>query len=94
MIALARALSSYNGALLIVSHDRYLIRRVIEGQLDFDDDQGATSASDNQTQSDADGLTRRDVFVLKAGKLQLQKNGVDQFEASLQKRVNKLLAPG
>ncbi|KAF3481102.1 ATP-binding cassette sub-family F member 3 [Arthroderma uncinatum] len=90
VLALAAALSSYNGALLLVSHDRYLVRKVIEGKQNLDDDDGAELEA--KTHDEGDESKRRDVVVLKAGRLQLQEDGVDQFEASLQKRVRKMIA--
>lgn len=39
-----------------------------------------------------DKSRRRTVYVLKGGKLQEQTNGVEQFEQSLVKRVQKMLA--
>ncbi|EFW16024.1 predicted protein [Coccidioides posadasii str. Silveira] len=36
---------------------------------------------------------RRHVFVLEAGKLHFQENRAEQFEQSLQRRMQKLLAP-
>ncbi|EGD91913.2 hypothetical protein H112_00517 [Trichophyton rubrum D6] len=97
VLALAAALSSYNGALLLVSHDRYLVRKVVEGKenRDGDDDGGGVMAEHEAKDRGAaavDESQRRDVVVLKAGKLQLQEDGVDQFEASLQKRARKMVA--
>ncbi|EGE08318.1 ABC ATPase [Trichophyton equinum CBS 127.97] len=91
VLALAAALSSYNGALLLVSHDRYLVRKVIEGKANLDDEDGGGGGMAEHEAKDrgaaaVDESQRRDVVVLKAGKLQLQEDGVDQFEASLQKR--------
>ncbi|KAK2751055.1 hypothetical protein FQN57_000130 [Myotisia sp. PD_48] len=90
VVALATGLASFNGALLLVSHDRYLIRAVIEGKQDLDVENRLQKESTEQT--DADAARRRHVILLKAGKLQLQENGVDQFEKSLQKRVQKMIA--
>ncbi|EZF34717.1 hypothetical protein H109_00296 [Trichophyton interdigitale MR816] len=97
VLALAAALSSYNGALLLVSHDRYLVRKVIEGKANLDDeDDGGGGMAEHEAKdrgaAAVDESQRRDVVVLKAGKLQLQEDGVDQFEASLQKRVRKMIA--
>ncbi|EFE30966.1 uncharacterized protein ARB_02160 [Trichophyton benhamiae CBS 112371] len=97
VLALAAALSSYNGALLLVSHDRYLVRKVIEGKENLEgDDDGSGGMAEHEAKgrgaTAVDESQRRDVVVLKAGKLQLQEDGVDQFEASLQKRVRKMIA--
>ncbi|QKX62157.1 uncharacterized protein TRUGW13939_09314 [Talaromyces rugulosus] len=92
--ALASALSTFNGAILIVSHDRFLVRSVVEGKRDaeakLNDD---FEAEDDDDQEDNDqGPRRRVVYVLKTGKLVEQGDGVAQFENSLEKRVQKMLA--
>ncbi|KAM5435426.1 hypothetical protein McanCB56680_004584 [Microsporum canis] len=92
VLALAAALSSYNGALLLVSHDRYLVRKVVEGKENLDGDDGGTEHEPKGHTEAMDESKRRDVVVLKSGKLQLQEDGVDQFEVSLQKRVRKMIA--
>ncbi|KAE8366315.1 P-loop containing nucleoside triphosphate hydrolase protein [Aspergillus caelatus] len=88
--ALASALSSFNGAILLVSHDRFLVRSVIEGKRDeehqLDDDFEGLDEETDETQS-----RRRAVYVLKGGKLKEQSKGVEQFEQSLVKRVQKML---
>ena len=69
VIALASALSSFNGALLLVSHDRYLIRTVIEGlrnQMEGADHKEISPESD-EVQS-----RRRDVYVLNSSRLNIQ----------------------
>jgi ATPase subunit of ABC transporter with duplicated ATPase domains len=88
--ALATALSSFNGAVLLISHDRFLVRSVIEGKRDTDhkldeDFEGLKEEGTEETQR------RRSVYVIKQGKMTEQKNGVDQFEQNLVKRVQKLL---
>jgi ABC-type Mn2+/Zn2+ transport system ATPase subunit len=88
--ALATALSSFNGAILLISHDRFLVRSVIEGKRDTDhkldeDFEGLEEEETEETQR------RRSVYVIKQGKMTEQKNGVEQFEQSLVKRVQKLL---
>ncbi len=85
--ALSNALSEWNGAILLVSHDRFMIRRVVEGEKPErgeDDDAGRGEDSEDETR-------RREVYLLKGGKLALQAAGVSEFEQSLEKRVQKLL---
>ncbi|KAJ5614767.1 hypothetical protein N7528_008421 [Penicillium herquei] len=89
--ALATALSSFNGAIILVSHDRFLIRAVVEGKRDtehkLDDDfEGVEEEEEEST------IRRRAVFVVKASKFNEQPNGVEQFEHSLVKRVHKMLS--
>lgn len=95
VLALTAALSTFNGAILLVSHDRYLIRSVIEGKQDINAATGEGSSNTDLATADdedEDKARRRSVYVLKAGKLQVQENGVEQFEASLEKRVRKMMA--
>ena len=83
--ALADALGSWNGAILVVSHDRYLIRRVVEGEKDDEDSEDEVSDEEEDTR-------RRTVFLLKGGLLKVLEKGVSGFEESLEKRVEKLMA--
>ncbi|KAF4631392.1 hypothetical protein G7Y89_g6740 [Cudoniella acicularis] len=85
--ALADALSTWNGAVLIVSHDRFLIRRVVQGEKDRDGDEDAEESEDEEVEE----TRRRLVFLLKSGALKALERGVGQFEESLEKRVEKLL---
>ncbi|OJJ63777.1 hypothetical protein ASPSYDRAFT_138981 [Aspergillus sydowii CBS 593.65] len=88
--ALASALSTFSGAILLVSHDRFMVRAVIEGKKDIDhkmdeDFEGV------EEESDESQPRRRVVYVMKAGTMKAQDNGVEQFEQSLVKRVQKML---
>ncbi|KAL2853374.1 P-loop containing nucleoside triphosphate hydrolase protein [Aspergillus pseudoustus] len=88
--ALASALSTFNGAILLVSHDRFMVRAVIEGKRDLDhklddDFEGA------EEESSEEQPRRRVVYVLRAGTLKVQSEGVEQFEKSLVKKVQKML---
>ncbi|KAL5332085.1 hypothetical protein ACEPPN_001629 [Leptodophora sp. 'Broadleaf-Isolate-01'] len=86
--ALADALSGWNGAILVVSHDRYLIRRVVEGEKE---EMG--SEDEESEEEDEEGVVRRrTVFLLKGGALKVLERGVSAFEESLEKRVEKLLS--
>jgi ATPase subunit of ABC transporter with duplicated ATPase domains len=85
--ALGDALSEWNGAILVVSHDRYLIRRVVQGEKDREEGE-----EDEDSESDEDeGTRKRTVFLLKGGVLKVLEKGVQGFEESLEKRVEKLL---
>ncbi|KAI1936054.1 hypothetical protein LOZ66_004972 [Ophidiomyces ophidiicola] len=88
VLALAQALSAFNGAVLIVSHDRFLVRTVVEGK---DDTHLSEELATSSEARDQDSPRGRQVFVLKAGKLNLQENGVEQFEKGLEKRVNRIV---
>lgn len=92
--ALADALSGWNGAILMVSHDRFMIRRVVEGERK-DDVSGDGEDDDDDYDDDVDEeeeKRRRTVFLLKGGVLSVLEKGVSGFEQSLEKKVAKLLA--
>lgn len=88
--ALSRALRAFNGALLIVSHDRFFVKSVIEG------DVGLLGIDEEEEEEDEEEQTRaemkRDLYLMKKGKLTRLGNGVREFEETLESRVDKLLA--
>ena len=86
------ALSAYEGAILLVSHDRFLIRCVISGE--SPDPEGNSDDEDDTQDVEADTkrLGRRNVvYELKNGKLFERSEGVRAFETSLEARVRRLM---
>ena len=87
--ALVGALSGYEGAILLVSHDRFLIRCVISGESPNPDGDSEDEASDDG--KDSRKLSRRKVvYELKGGKLLERNAGMKGFEESLEARVKKM----
>ena len=89
--ALATALSSFQGAILVVSHDRFLVRSVVEGKRDTEHQLDDKFEGLEEEELEESRTRRRSVYVIKGGKISAQANGVKQFEQSLVKRVQKLL---
>lgn len=87
VLALSDALSNFNGAILLVTHDRYLVRRVVEGEKPEDEDEDDGDAK----RSEEPENFRRAVYVLRDGKLKLQTKGIVSFEKSLEKRIAKMV---
>uniref|UniRef100_A0A0D2XWJ5 ABC transporter domain-containing protein n=1 Tax=Fusarium oxysporum (strain Fo5176) TaxID=660025 RepID=A0A0D2XWJ5_FUSOF len=82
--ALREALRDWEGAVILVSHDRWFMRGVIEGAVDEDEES-------DEDADDEEVMRRRIVYRLKGGKMDTLENGVDEFERLMEKRVKKLL---
>ncbi|KAH6995319.1 ABC transporter [Ilyonectria destructans] len=82
--AMREVLRDWEGAVVLVSHDRWFMRGVVEGMVDD---------SDSQTDLDLDDETQRTrvVYMLRARKMTLLENGVTEFEEGVEKKVKKLL---
>ncbi|KAL5610300.1 hypothetical protein FOVSG1_004981 [Fusarium oxysporum f. sp. vasinfectum] len=83
--ALREALHDWEGAVILVSHDRWFMRGVVEGAMEADDN------PEDDEDEDIQNLRRRDVYCLMAGKLVKLESGVDQFERITEKQAKRLL---
>ena len=82
--ALARSLREYQGALLVVTHDRYFMRAVVEmAELDEDSD------SESDTLKGSEKEPGR-VFKVANGGLKLLGGGMDEYEAFYEKKIAKM----
>jgi hypothetical protein len=90
LMALQSALSTFSGAILVASHDRFFVRSVVEGK------RGPNPGSGNRDERVEEDPEkpfsgRQVLYVMKNGTLNEQNDGVAQFEKSLQKRILKML---
>ena len=90
--ALILALAAYQGAVVLVSHDRFLIRCVVEGEPVDELSSGSEEEDEDESQGRAKEETagRRLVYELKAGRLIEKSGGVSEWETSLEGRLKKL----
>lgn len=83
--AMRESLRDWEGAVVLVSHDRWFMRGAVEGLRDEDEE-------DEDDEDDAESPRRRTVYRLRAGKLTKLEDGTSEFERAVEKRVAKLLA--
>jgi ATP-binding cassette subfamily F protein 3 len=82
IVALAKGLNAYEGALLVVTHDRFFMRSVVEGENPFDEEE----------EVEWDEERKGDVFLLEKGQLRLLQGGVAAYEKRALKAVKRIKA--
>ena len=99
--ALTESLAGYEGAVVLVSHDRFLIRCVVEGE-DVEDSSGSESEEEErgghhghghrkgEEEEGKEGAGRRIVYELRNEKLMEKAGGVASWEEGLVGRLKKL----
>lgn len=100
--ALRVALDGWQGAVVLVSHDRWFMRGVIDGLLDDGDEDGAGGGGEEgdddhdrygtNARDQGSAARRRLLYRLKGGKLCRLDGGVEEFEKLMERRVAKLMA--
>lgn len=87
VVALRRGLCCWGGAVVLISHDRWFMRGVVEGENEDDSDEEEEDEEAGEGQISG----RRVVYRLKGGKFSQLERGVNQFESIMEKRVSKML---
>jgi len=89
---LRRALREWEGAVVLVSHDRWFVRGVVEGDRDDEGREEGEDEEGEEGEDDEEGVGRRRVvYRLAAGKLNLLDGGVREFEVVMERRVRRLM---
>jgi ATPase subunit of ABC transporter with duplicated ATPase domains len=83
--ALKDALRLFDGSIIIVSHDRYLVKSIIED--DDDDDNNSSENEGIEDECNAKSLRTSTMFALSDKRLERLEDGVDGYERMLKKRV-------
>ncbi|KAI1459349.1 P-loop containing nucleoside triphosphate hydrolase protein [Annulohypoxylon moriforme] len=82
--ALREALKDWEGAVVVVSHDRWFVRGVVEGLGDEEDSEDEHEGTGSKT------ARRRVVCRLRAGEMKVLEGGVNEFEEGVERRVKRL----
>ncbi|KAI1446409.1 P-loop containing nucleoside triphosphate hydrolase protein [Annulohypoxylon stygium] len=82
--ALREALSDWEGAVVVISHDRWFVRGVVEGLVDDEE-------SEDEDEGSGVKISRRRVVCrLRAGEMKVLERGVSEFEEGVERRVRRL----
>ena len=101
ILALAIALRAYEGAIVVVSHDRWFVRVLVEGErlsrvrrVAVQDDPGAVEDDDEVSDDDEDDTLRKPgrVFQMtRKGVLKRLEGGMDEYEEIATRLADKLV---
>lgn len=81
IMLLAEGLKKYEGAVLLVSHDRWFVKSVVE---EFDEDEGEDSEESN-AKKELKGV--RKVYLVGKGQVEELVEGVDEFERRVRRKL-------
>ncbi|OJD36579.1 abc transporter domain-containing protein [Diplodia corticola] len=95
ILALVSALRAYEGAIVVVSHDRFFVRGVVEGaRVDrgFGDDGEDEEGDGSESGESEDGALKRVgvVYRLAKGRLRKLEGGMEEYERDAERAVSKL----
>ena len=78
IMVLVRELNAYEGALLVVTHDRFFMRAVVEGEDPIDEDEGERGGGDHG--GDWNDERKGPVWLLEKGRMRILAGGVAEWE--------------
>ncbi|CAG5142142.1 uncharacterized protein ALTATR162_LOCUS1086 [Alternaria atra] len=96
ILGLVMALKEYDGALLVVTHDRFFMRTVVEGQSPYKLAPGVHAVSEDEADESSEsedeeaGLAPGSVFRLTRGQLKKLDLGMDEYEDIAARTAAKL----
>ncbi|KDQ27465.1 hypothetical protein PLEOSDRAFT_51211 [Pleurotus ostreatus PC15] len=93
--ALAIALKKFTGAIVLMTHDRWFSRAVVEGcsissAQAFGDDEGdGTDISDEESDEENEGGQTGKTYMVSGGKVKLLENGMSQYVALVERKLER-----
>ncbi|KAL1610531.1 hypothetical protein SLS60_002200 [Paraconiothyrium brasiliense] len=92
ILGLIMALREYDGALLVVTHDRFFMRTVVEGESPYRLAPGVQAEDDPESSSDEEetGASRGTVYRLSRGQLTKLEGGMERYEEMASRAAAKL----
>ena len=89
--ALIDALAAYTGAVLLVSHDRHAVKRIVQRERRVStNDEDSDSSADSESGGEEDDEKRRPgrVFLVRNSRCSLLEGGIDEYTRQVQRELD------
>ncbi|KAG8926596.1 hypothetical protein FRC00_002750 [Tulasnella sp. 408] len=86
--ALVRALRAYSGAILLVSHDRYLVRCLVEGAPLVTRDEGGEGEEEEEEDSENDGEGKVGSVYIVSKRFRALEGGMDEYVRIVERKFS------